>query len=59
MFVQNFIMLSAAVYELSWGQRNKKKQRLYAKTILPSLPRAVITVINKNDSTNDEMSPRS
>jgi len=47
MFVQNFIKLGAAVYELSCQQENELATML--KTILPSLPRAIIKH-NKSDS---------
>jgi len=43
MFVQNFIKLSAAAHELSCPQRNKKKLATILKTILPSVPRALVT----------------
>ena len=44
MFVQNSSKLSAAIHELS-SQRNKKNLATMLKTILPSLPRAVIRPI--------------
>ena len=42
--MQNFIELSAAVDELSYLQR--KTERRWLKTILPSLPRVVIILVH-------------
>jgi len=56
--MQNSIKLSEAIHELSYWQRKKNKKKtknlaMMLKTILPSLPRSVISKSSRRKTRSD------